>query len=104
MALLLKATAVADAGLPDMNGHFVDGEFRPAASVRLGVLISLRSGGLVTPSIETAEQLTVSDLNHRLRDVATRAKAGKVRGSELADPSLAVSNLGDQGVEAIYGV
>jgi pyruvate dehydrogenase E2 component (dihydrolipoamide acetyltransferase) len=104
VALLLKATAVAAAGFPDMNGHFVDGEFRPAASVRLGALISLRSGGLVTPSIETAEQLTVSDLNHRLRDVATRAKAGKVRGSELGDPSLTVTNLGDQGVEAIYGV
>jgi pyruvate dehydrogenase E2 component (dihydrolipoamide acetyltransferase) len=104
VALLLKATAVAAAGFPDMNGHFVDGEFRPAASVRLGVLISLRSGGLITPSIETAEQLTVNDLNHRLRDVATRAKAGKVRGSELGDPSLTVTNLGDQGVEAIYGV
>jgi len=104
VALLLKATALAAATYPDMNGHFLDGEFRPAASVRLGVLISLRSGGLVTPSIETADQLSLSELNHRLRDVATRAKAGKLRGSELGDPSLTVTNLGEQGVEAIYGV
>jgi pyruvate dehydrogenase E2 component (dihydrolipoamide acetyltransferase) len=104
VALLLKATALAAAAYPDMNGHFLDGEFRPAASVRLGVLISLRSGGLVTPSIETADQLTVSELNHRLRDVATRAKAGKLRGSELGDPSLTVTSLGEQGVESIYGV
>jgi pyruvate dehydrogenase E2 component (dihydrolipoyllysine-residue acetyltransferase) len=104
VALLLKATALAAATYPDMNGHFLDGEFRPAASVRLGVLISLRSGGLATPSIETADQLSLSELNHRLRDVATRAKAGKLRGSELGDPSLTVTNLGEQGVEAIYGV
>jgi pyruvate dehydrogenase E2 component (dihydrolipoamide acetyltransferase) len=104
VALLLRATALAAAAYPDMNGHFVDGEFRPAASVRLGVLISLRAGGLITPSIETADQLTLSELNHRLRDVATRAKAGKLRGSELSDSSLTVTSLGEQGVEAIYGV
>jgi pyruvate dehydrogenase E2 component (dihydrolipoamide acetyltransferase) len=104
VALLLKATALAAAAYPDMNGHFLDGEFRPAASVRLGVLISLRSGGLITPSIETADQLSLSELNHRLRDVATRAKSGKLRGSELGDPSLTVTSLGEQSVEAIYGV
>jgi pyruvate dehydrogenase E2 component (dihydrolipoamide acetyltransferase) len=104
VALLLKATALAAAAYPDLNGHFVEGEFRPAAGVRLGVLISLRSGGLITPSIETADQLSLSELNHRLRDVATRAKAGKLRGSELGDPSLTVTSLGEQGVEAIYGV
>jgi pyruvate dehydrogenase E2 component (dihydrolipoamide acetyltransferase) len=104
VALLLKATALAAAAYSDMNGQFVDGEFRPAASVRLGVLISLRAGGLITPSIETADQLTVSELNDRLRDVATRAKAGRLRGSELGDPSLTVTNLGEPGVEAIYGV
>jgi pyruvate dehydrogenase E2 component (dihydrolipoamide acetyltransferase) len=104
VALLLKATALAAAAYPDMNGHFVDGEFRPAASVRLGVLISLRAGGLITPSIESADQLSLSELNDRLRDVATRAKAGKLRGSELGDPSLTVTSLGEHGVEAIYGV
>lgn len=104
VALLLKATALAAAAYPDMNGHFVDGEFRPAASVRLGVLISLRAGGLITPSIESADQLSLSELNDRLRDVATRAKAGKLRGSELGEPSLTVTSLGEHGVEAIYGV
>jgi pyruvate dehydrogenase E2 component (dihydrolipoamide acetyltransferase) len=39
-----------------------------------------------------------------LRDVATRAKAGRLRGSELGDPTPTVTNLGEQGVEAIYGV
>jgi pyruvate dehydrogenase E2 component (dihydrolipoamide acetyltransferase) len=46
----------------------------------------------------------MADLNQRLRDVATCAKAGKLRGSELGDPTLTVTNLGEQGVEAIYGV
>jgi len=104
VAVLLKATAVAAAAYPEMNGHFVDGGFRPATQVRLGVPVALRSGGLVTPAIEAAEQLTVAELNQRLRDLATRAKAGRLRGSELGDPTLTVTNLGDQGVEAVYGV
>lgn len=58
-------------------------------------------GGLVTPVIETAEQLAVADLNQRLQDVATRAKTGKLRGSEVGDPTLTVTNLGEQGVDVV---
>ena len=34
----------------------------------------------------------------------TRARAGRLRGSEMSDPTLTVTNLGDQGVDAVYGV
>jgi pyruvate dehydrogenase E2 component (dihydrolipoamide acetyltransferase) len=103
-AMLLKATALAAQAYPEVNGHFVGDQFRPAIGVRLGMPVSLRGGGLVTPSIDGAETLTVPELNQRLRDVGTRAKAGKLRGSEIEDPSITVTNLGDQGVEAVFGV
>jgi pyruvate dehydrogenase E2 component (dihydrolipoamide acetyltransferase) len=103
-AMLLKATARAAQAYPEVNGHFVDDQFRPATGVRLGLPVSLRAGGLVTPAIDGAEMLTLPELNQRLRDVATRAKSGKLRGSEIEDPSITVTNLGDQGVEAVFGV
>ncbi|HVE26213.1 MAG TPA: dihydrolipoamide acetyltransferase family protein [Sporichthya sp.] len=104
VALLLKATALAASEYPDMNGHYVDGRHHPAPTVRLGVPVALRSGGLVTPIVDAAEQLSVFDLNRRLRDVATRARQGALRASDLAEPTLSVTNLGDQGVEAVFGV
>jgi pyruvate dehydrogenase E2 component (dihydrolipoamide acetyltransferase) len=104
VALLLKATALAAVAYPEFNGHLVDGRFHAAERVRLGVPVALRSGGLITPSIDGAEGLSVPELNVRLRDIATRAKAGRLRGSEIADPTLTVTSLGDQGVEAVFGV
>ena len=103
-ALMLRATALASARHPELNGHWVDGGFRPAERVRLGVAISLRGGGLVAPAIEDADHLGTAELMHRLRDLVTRARAGRLRRTELVDPSITVTNLGDQGVESVFGV
>ena len=39
-----------------------------------------------------------------MRDLVERTRTGRLRGSELAPPSITVSNLGDQGVESVLGV
>jgi pyruvate dehydrogenase E2 component (dihydrolipoamide acetyltransferase) len=39
-----------------------------------------------------------------LRDLVGRARSGSLRSSELADPTITVTNLGDMGVEATFGV
>ena len=39
-----------------------------------------------------------------LRDLVNRARAGTLRSSEMADPTITVTNLGDQGVEEVFGV
>jgi pyruvate dehydrogenase E2 component (dihydrolipoyllysine-residue acetyltransferase) len=103
-ALLLKAAAVAARQVPQLNGYWTDDQFRPAESVHLGVAISLRGGGLVTPAIHDAAGLTPLDLMNKLRDLVTRARTGRLRGSELTDATITVTNLGDQGVEMVYGV
>ena len=103
-ALLLKATALAAARVPEMNGYWLDDAFAPADRVDLGVAVSLRGGGLVAPAIAHADQLPVEELMARLRDLVTRARAGSLTSSEMAEPSLTVTNLGDQGVETVFGV
>jgi pyruvate dehydrogenase E2 component (dihydrolipoamide acetyltransferase) len=103
-ALLLKAAAVAAQQVPALNGFWTDDRFVPGSGVHLGVAISLRGGGLVTPAIHDAADLPPIELMNRLRDLVTRARAGRLRGSELTDATITVTNLGDQGVELVYGV
>ena len=102
-ALLLKATALAGREVPAVNG-FWDGGFQPAPGVHLGVAVSLRAGGLVAPAIHDADALTLDELMAALRDLVERARAGRLRSSEMSDPTLTVTNLGDQGAEEVHGV
>lgn len=103
-ALLLKASAAAARKVPQANGFVVDDVFRPAEHVHLGVAISLRAGGLVAPAIHDADTRDVDDLMAALKDLVARARAGRLRGSEMADPTITVTNLGDQGAGLVHGV
>jgi pyruvate dehydrogenase E2 component (dihydrolipoamide acetyltransferase) len=103
-ALLLKAAAVAARKVPELNGFWVDDQFAAAGAVHVGVAISLRDGGLLTPAIHDAADLPVGDLMARLRDLVARARTGRLRSSELTDATITVTNLGDQGVESVHGV
>ena len=103
-ALLLKATALAAREVPEVNGFFIDGVFRPSRPVHLGVSVALRQGGMVAPAIHDADTLAVDVLMQKLRDLVSRARAGRLQRSEMADPTLTVTNLGDLGVEAVFGV
>jgi pyruvate dehydrogenase E2 component (dihydrolipoamide acetyltransferase) len=103
-ALLLKATARAAVDVPGLNGFWSDGEFRPAEAVHLGVAISLRGGGLVAPAIHDCDRLPLDELMAGLKDLTARARKGVLRSGEMADPTMTVTNLGDQGAEAVFGV
>lgn len=103
-AVLLRAVSVAAAGEPRLNGWWVDGDLRPSASVDLGVGVSLRGGGLIAPVIVGADRLGLDELMDELRRIVSGARSGTLRGSDLGEASITVTNLGDQGVESVYGV
>jgi pyruvate dehydrogenase E2 component (dihydrolipoamide acetyltransferase) len=103
-ALVLKATALALREYGDLNGYWVDDAFQPGEGIHLGVAINLRRGGLLAPAIRDADQLTLDELMASLRDLVARTRSAGLRGSELTDPTITVSNLGDTGVELIHGV
>ena len=103
-ALLLRATALAVRDVPALNGFWVDGAFVAGSGVHLGVAVSLRGGGLVAPALHDADRLGVVELMAALKDLALRTRAGTLRGSELSDPTITVTNLGEQGVESVHGV
>ncbi len=103
-ALLLKAAALAVREVPDLNGHWIDDRFIAADSVHLGVAISLREGGLVAPAIHHADELDLDQLMESLKDLVTRARSWRLKGSEMSDPTVTVTNLGDRGVEMAFPV
>jgi len=103
-ALLLKAAALAAASNPALNGFWADDAFQPGTGVHLGIAVSLRGGGLVAPALHDADRLSVEEVMAGMRDIVTRARAGRLRRAELSDPTITVTNLGEQGVESVHGV
>jgi len=89
---------------PDLNGHWVDGGFDPADRVHLGVAVSLRGGGLVAPAIHDADTLSLDDTMAALSDLVARARAGRLRGSEMSEQTCTVTILGDRGVDRTFPV
>ena len=102
--LLLKATALAAREVPELNGYWIDDAVSTSDAVHVGMVISLRGGGLVAPSIHDTDQLTVDELMGALRDLVGRARAGRLRSSEMSDPTITVTNIGDPGVDKVFGV
>jgi len=104
-ALLLKATALTLRDFPELNGLLLpDGEYRPSKAIHVGVAVSLRHGGLVAPAIRDTDQRPLAELMTALSDVVGRARAGTLRSSEMSDPTITVTNLGDDSADAVFGV
>lgn len=100
----MKALALALREVPEFNGFWIDGAFRPSAAVHLGMAISMRGGGLVAPAIHDADKKSLDQLMADLRDLITRVRGGRLRSSEMSDPTVTFTNLGEQGVDGVFGV
>jgi len=105
MAVLqLKAVALALKKFPDLNGFWRDGAYRASSAIHVGVAISLREGGLIAPAIHDVPQQTLDELMRSLADLVKRARAGSLKSSEMSDPTITVTNLGEGGVEATFAI
>jgi pyruvate dehydrogenase E2 component (dihydrolipoamide acetyltransferase) len=102
--LLVKAVALALRDHPDLNAVWQDEQVVRRHRINVGVAVSLRGGGLVAPALHDADGRSLDELMEGFRDVVTRARRGGLRSSELSDPTITVTSLGDEGVEEVYGV
>jgi pyruvate dehydrogenase E2 component (dihydrolipoamide acetyltransferase) len=102
--LLLKATARALAEVPQLNGFYTDGAFQPGQGIHPGWAIALRGGGLVAPAVHAAGERSLPELMAMLRDLVQRARTGSLRSSEITDPTVTITSLGDRGAESVLGV
>jgi pyruvate dehydrogenase E2 component (dihydrolipoamide acetyltransferase) len=102
--LLVKAVAVALGATPELNGIWQDGQARQRPDVHVGWAISLRGGGLIAPALHNADKRSLPELMISMRDLVKRARGGGLRASELSDPTITITSLGDTGVEQVFGV
>lgn len=103
VVLLIKAVAKAVTEVPDLNGYWQNGLERKE-EINIGFVVSLRTGGVMIPAIHNADQQTIDELMASLNDIIPRARAMKLRSSELSESTITVTNLGDNNAETVYGV
>ncbi len=103
-AFFLRAIALAIAKTPELNGFWEAGRFRPGDGVHIGWAIALRGGGLVAPAIRDADRRSLDELMAAMRELVLRARGSGLRSSELSDPTVTVTSLGDRGAEAVLPV
>jgi pyruvate dehydrogenase E2 component (dihydrolipoamide acetyltransferase) len=103
-ALAIKSVALAARRFAAFNGFYRDGNYAAASAVHVGMAIAIRGGGLAAPALHDTDRMPLDELMTRMRDLVQRMRAGRIRSSEMSDPTITVSSLGERGVEALYGI
>src|SRR5665647_3440855 len=103
VVLLLKAVSKALLEVPDLNGYWENG-FLQKKDINVGFVVSLRTGGVMIPAIHDADKKSLDEMMASLNDIIPRARAMKLRSSELSESTITVTNLGEGNVETVFGV
>jgi pyruvate dehydrogenase E2 component (dihydrolipoamide acetyltransferase) len=103
-ALLIKAVALTCRDVQGFSGFYREGRYEQSPSVHVGVAVALRGGGLVAPAIMDTAGKPLPSLMEEFRQLVMRARAGRLRASELAAPSIIVTSLGDAEVDAVFPI
>ncbi|HEY4628138.1 MAG TPA: dihydrolipoamide acetyltransferase family protein [Flavobacterium sp.] len=101
--LLIKAVAKSLKDFPDLNAVWENG-LQPKKDINIGFVVSLRNGGIIVPALHQANAKTVDEIMTALNDIIPRARALKLRSSELSDSTITITNIGQDGVDTVYGV
>jgi len=102
--LLLKSTALAVKEHPNFNGYYVENEFQQKEDINVATIVTLKNGGLLAPAILKTDQKKLPELMAVLNELIPRARTGSLKSSEVGDATITVSNLGDYGVDSVFGV
>jgi len=102
--LLIKASALALREVPELNGFWIDNRAQQSEAIHAGIAISLRGGGLVAPALRDADKQSLDELMRGFQDLVKRARAGSLKSSEVTDPTVTITSLGERGVDAVFGI
>jgi pyruvate dehydrogenase E2 component (dihydrolipoamide acetyltransferase) len=95
---LLKAVVNAAVKVPAVNAAFAGDAILQFGSVNLSVAVAV-DDGLVTPVVRDAQKKSLREVSEAVKDLATRARAKKLKPDEYQGGTITVSNLGAYGVE-----
>jgi pyruvate dehydrogenase E2 component (dihydrolipoamide acetyltransferase) len=91
--LIIKAAAVTMRRVPAMNASFTPEAMIRYKEVDISVAVAIPQG-LITPLIRNADQKGLATISNEMKDLAARAKAGKLKPEEFQGGTFSISNLG----------
>src|SRR6516164_6650145 len=100
---VIKALALALQRIPDANVSWTEAGMLKHKHSDMGVAVAMRNG-LITPIIRNAENNALSDISNEMRELASRARARKLKPQEYQGGTTAVSNLGMYGIKDFTAV
>ncbi|WP_405476273.1 dihydrolipoamide acetyltransferase family protein [Streptomyces sp. NBC_00009] len=100
---VLKAVAGVLRAIPEANATWGETVLYRHLTVDVAVAVAIE-GGLVTPVVRNVDRLAVSEIALTVRDLAERARAGRLRQHELEGCSFSVSNLGMYGSQEFSAI
>lgn len=103
-ALLACAVARAAAQVPQCNGTWTDDHLEPSATVDLGLVVSLRSGGLLAPTVSDADQIGLDEMMSEIKEMVVAARSGQLRSRWMQHASITLTNLGELGADRVAGI
>ncbi len=95
---IIKATALALKKVPTANASWTDAEILQYNNVDISVAVAI-DGGLITPIVKNADQKSVVTISGEMKDLAARAKTGKLAPEEFQGGGFSISNLGMFGIK-----
>jgi pyruvate dehydrogenase E2 component (dihydrolipoamide acetyltransferase) len=101
--LLVKACAIALVRVPECNASFSPEAILVHHRVDISVAVAIPDG-LVTPVVRNADQKSVAAIAREVRELASRARAKKLKPEEMADGTFSISNLGMFGIDQFAAV
>jgi pyruvate dehydrogenase E2 component (dihydrolipoamide acetyltransferase) len=100
---VIRAAAIALKQYPKANASYSDDAILHWNQVDIAVAVAL-DDGLITPIVKNADQKTVPAISAEMRDLGTRARAGKLKLTEFQGGTFSISNLGMFGIREFTAV
>jgi pyruvate dehydrogenase E2 component (dihydrolipoamide acetyltransferase) len=101
--VIVKAVGGAMSAVPSANAIWNGDSIRQFSGADVAIAVAIE-GGLVTPVLRGVDRLSLSEIATATRDLAERARAGRLKQAELEGGTFTVSNLGMLGVEAFTAI
>jgi len=96
--MITKAVAMALRHHPRLNATLENQEVRLHDSINMGLAVNLDEG-LIVPVIFNADQKDLGQIAHTSRDLAEKARTGRLQLDEISDGTFTITNLGTTGIE-----
>ena len=95
--LVIKATAVTLRRFPNVNAMWTEDAILQLHDVDISVAVSIPDG-LITPIVKGADIKGLAAISNEMKDLAARAKTGKLKPEEFQGGGFSISNMGMYGV------